>query len=163
MTGPPSQVRISCSPVTPRNISSRDRLSTATLIPRIIRPVHGIGSSSCGPIWFRRFGPMCSARKRSGRCRRVVRFGSAPKTVPRFVVPAGEYIMGSPPGEEGRSTNEGPQHRVAIARPFAVSKFDVTFADWDACVSVGGCRLRGFNPSKSRPAIGCGLAQFETE
>ena len=47
--------------------------------------------------------------------------------------------MGSPPGEEGRSTNEGPQHRVAIARPFAVSKFDVTFADWDACVSVGGC------------------------
>ena len=23
--------------------------------------------------------------------------------------------------------------------PFAVSKFDVTFADWDACVSVGGC------------------------
>ena len=22
---------------------------------------------------------------------------------------------------------------------FAVSKFDVTFADWDGCVSVGGC------------------------
>ena len=28
---------------------------------------------------------------------------------------------------------------VEIARPFAVSAFDVTFADWDACVSVGGC------------------------
>ncbi len=36
-------------------------------------------------------------------------------------------------------TNEGPQHKVTIAKPFAVSKFDVTFADWDACVSVGGC------------------------
>ena len=38
--------------------------------------------------------------------------------------------------------NEGPQHKVTIARPFAVSKFDVTFADWDACVSVGGCPRR---------------------
>jgi formylglycine-generating enzyme required for sulfatase activity len=28
---------------------------------------------------------------------------------------------------------------VKIAQPFAVSKFDVTFADWDACVAVGGC------------------------
>ena len=35
--------------------------------------------------------------------------------------------------------NEGPQHAVAIARPFAVSKFVVTFEDWDACVSVGAC------------------------
>ena len=47
--------------------------------------------------------------------------------------------MGSPATEKGRYTNEGPQHKVTIARPFAVSKFDVTFADWDACVSVGGC------------------------
>ena len=40
-------------------------------------------------------------------------------------------------------TDEGPQHRVTIARPFAVSKFDVTFDDWDACVSVGGCPQEG--------------------
>lgn len=39
----------------------------------------------------------------------------------------------------GRAKNEGPQHRVTIARAFAVSMFDVTFADWDACVAVGGC------------------------
>jgi formylglycine-generating enzyme required for sulfatase activity len=45
-----------------------------------------------------------------------------------------------PPTEKDRYDNEGPQHKVTIARPFAVSKFDVTFADWDACVSVGGCR-----------------------
>ena len=47
--------------------------------------------------------------------------------------------MGSPATEKGRYTNEGPQHSVTIAKPFAVSKFDVTFADWDACVLVGGC------------------------
>jgi formylglycine-generating enzyme required for sulfatase activity len=52
-----------------------------------------------------------------------------------IVVPAGEFMMGSPANEKGRF----PQHTVTIAKRFAVSKFDVTFADWDACVSVGGC------------------------
>jgi len=56
-----------------------------------------------------------------------------------IVIPAGGFTMGSPATEQGRFTNEGPQHEVTIAKPFAVSKFDVTFADWDACVSVGGC------------------------
>jgi formylglycine-generating enzyme required for sulfatase activity len=55
------------------------------------------------------------------------------------VVPAGEFMMGSPETEKDRYDPEGPQHKVSIARAFAVSKFDVTFADWDACVSVGGC------------------------
>jgi formylglycine-generating enzyme required for sulfatase activity len=56
-----------------------------------------------------------------------------------IVIPAGEFMMGSPATETGRSDDEGPQHKVTIAKSFAVSKFDVTFADWDACVSVGGC------------------------
>ena len=56
-----------------------------------------------------------------------------------IVIPAGEFTMGSPATEQGRYNNEGPQHKVTIAKPFAVSKYDVTFADWDACVSVGGC------------------------
>jgi formylglycine-generating enzyme required for sulfatase activity len=56
-----------------------------------------------------------------------------------IVVPAGEFAMGSRATEKGRYDHEGPQHKVAIAKPFAVSKFDVTFADWDTCVSVGGC------------------------
>jgi formylglycine-generating enzyme required for sulfatase activity/energy-coupling factor transporter ATP-binding protein EcfA2 len=59
------------------------------------------------------------------------------------VVPAGEFMMGSPANEKGRYDNEGPQHRVTIIRPFAVSRFDVTFTDWDACVSVGGCTRVG--------------------
>src|SRR4029077_15432546 len=54
-------------------------------------------------------------------------------------VPAGEFMMGAPAHEKGRYDNESPQHRVAIASPFAVSMFDVMFADWDACVSVRGC------------------------
>jgi formylglycine-generating enzyme required for sulfatase activity len=67
-------------------------------------------------------------------------FRECAKDCPEMVVvPAGEFMMGSPPTEKGRMPDEGPQHRVTIARPFAVSKYDVTFNDWDACVSVGGC------------------------
>jgi len=67
-------------------------------------------------------------------------FRECAKDCPEMVVvPAGEFMMGSPANEKGRLVNEDPQHRVMIARPFAVSKFEVTFADWDACVSVGGC------------------------
>jgi formylglycine-generating enzyme required for sulfatase activity len=50
-----------------------------------------------------------------------------------IVVPAGEFTMGSP------GNGDEAQHQVIFARPFAASKFDVTFADWDACVLVGGC------------------------
>src|SRR4051812_1424855 len=42
------------------------------------------------------------------------------------VVPEGEFTMGSPETESGRDANEGPQHKVSIARHFAVSKFEVT-------------------------------------
>jgi formylglycine-generating enzyme required for sulfatase activity len=55
------------------------------------------------------------------------------------VIPAGQFMMGSPATEEGHDAKESPQHLVTIGKPFAVSKFAVTFADWDACVSVGGC------------------------
>src|SRR5689334_17470846 len=56
-----------------------------------------------------------------------------------MVVPAGSFTMGSPKGEPGRSADEGPQHTVTIARPFAVGRFSVTFEEWDACAADGGC------------------------
>jgi formylglycine-generating enzyme required for sulfatase activity len=56
-----------------------------------------------------------------------------------IVVPDGEFMMGSPKKENGRLDSEGPQHGVVFAKPFAVSKFEVTFEQWDACVRVGGC------------------------
>ena len=56
-----------------------------------------------------------------------------------IVIPPGSFEMGSPVTEKGHVAAEGPQHLVTIAKRFAVSKFVVTFNDWDACVSVGGC------------------------
>jgi formylglycine-generating enzyme required for sulfatase activity len=55
------------------------------------------------------------------------------------VVPASTFTMGSPESEKDRSSTEGPQHEVAIAKPFAVGKTEVTFAEWDTCVAAGAC------------------------
>ena len=58
------------------------------------------------------------------------------------VVPAGEFMMGSPGTEPHRGTEA--QHVVTIFRAFGVSRFEITFAEWDACAKDGGCR--GFKP-----------------
>ena len=55
------------------------------------------------------------------------------------VVQEGSYTMGSPAGEPGRWKDEGPRHRVTIGRPFAVGRYEVSFAEWDACRRAGGC------------------------
>jgi formylglycine-generating enzyme required for sulfatase activity len=55
------------------------------------------------------------------------------------VVPAGSLTMGSPANEARRHVNEGPQRTVTIRQPLAVGKFEVTFAEWEACVAGGGC------------------------
>jgi formylglycine-generating enzyme required for sulfatase activity len=64
-----------------------------------------------------------------------------------IVVPAGSFTMGSPETErKTRDERHGevPQHSVTIAKPFAVSEFELTFADWDTCVVAGGCN--GYKP-----------------
>jgi formylglycine-generating enzyme required for sulfatase activity len=53
------------------------------------------------------------------------------------VVPSGSFTMGSP-APEGND-NEYPQRRVTITTPYAVSKFELTFEQWDTCVSYGNC------------------------
>ena len=68
------------------------------------------------------------------------------------VIPAGRFTMGAPANEVRRwrsfkddAKDEGPQHKVTIGRSFAVGKYEVTFAEWDACVSAGGCL--GYRPA----------------
>jgi formylglycine-generating enzyme required for sulfatase activity len=56
-----------------------------------------------------------------------------------IVVPAGKFMMGSPESEKDRSKDEGPPHEVTIAKPIAVGKTELTFAEWDACVAAGAC------------------------
>jgi len=56
------------------------------------------------------------------------------------IVPGGEFMMGSLAAEGRRS--EQPQHKVVIERAFAVSRFELTFSQWDACIAHGGCTHR---------------------
>ena len=59
-------------------------------------------------------------------------------TCPQMVVlPAGTFPMGSPDNEEGRDSDEA-RRQVRIGT-FAVGVYEVTFAEWDACVAGGGC------------------------
>jgi formylglycine-generating enzyme required for sulfatase activity len=58
------------------------------------------------------------------------------------LVPAGEFMRGSPADEPDRVFNEGPQRKVKIAAPFWVGRYEVTFAEWDACVAAGGCSIK---------------------
>ena len=67
------------------------------------------------------------------------RFRDCPTCPELVVVPAGSFLMGSPADEAVRADNEGPQHHVTIGEPLAVGVYEVTFAEWDACVTSGGC------------------------
>jgi formylglycine-generating enzyme required for sulfatase activity len=72
------------------------------------------------------------------------------------LVPAGEFTMGSPPDEPSRDDHEGPQRKVTIAEPFWVGKYEVTFAEWDAC---GGCSNQPYDwgwGRDNRPVINVG-------
>ena len=53
-------------------------------------------------------------------------------------------MMGSPWWEVFRWSWEGPVHEVTMAHPFAVGVYEVTFEEWEACVSGGGCG--GYRP-----------------
>ena len=71
-------------------------------------------------------------------------FKDCPDCAEMVALAAGSFIMGSPRTENGRFGNEA-QHEVTIQQAFAIGKYEVTFAEWDACVAGGGCG--GYRPS----------------
>lgn len=56
------------------------------------------------------------------------------------VIPAGSFAMGSPEDEPGRTGDEGPQHRVTIARKLAVAKYPATRGEFARFVQESGYR-----------------------
>ena len=77
----------------------------------------------------------------AARAHRRRRSSDCPQCPEMIALRGGSFTMGSPDNEPGRDSDEGPQRRVTIA-PFAIGKTEVTFAQWDACVSAGGCSHR---------------------
>jgi formylglycine-generating enzyme required for sulfatase activity len=58
------------------------------------------------------------------------------------VIPPGRFRMGDM--NDSGHEEEKPVHAVNIGYKFAVGRFEVTFAQWDACASAGGCN--GYRP-----------------
>jgi formylglycine-generating enzyme required for sulfatase activity len=57
----------------------------------------------------------------------------------RFI-PARNFMMGSPDNEPGRNSDEGPQRRVELTRPYWMMETEVTQGQYQ--------RLMGYNPSR---------------
>jgi formylglycine-generating enzyme required for sulfatase activity len=69
------------------------------------------------------------------------------------LVPGGAFTMGSPSSEGGRNKNE-IQHKVILS-PYAISKFDVTFDEFDVyCTATGAVAPKDMGWGRgSRPVI----------
>ncbi|MCI0464002.1 MAG: SUMF1/EgtB/PvdO family nonheme iron enzyme [Gemmataceae bacterium] len=77
-------------------------------------------------------------------------------------IPAGSFLMGSPPGEEDRADDEGPQHKVDMARPFYLGAYEVTQQEY--------LEVMGANPSHfcatgggRQQVVGVDLGRFPVE
>ncbi|MCG8296368.1 MULTISPECIES: formylglycine-generating enzyme family protein [Pseudomonas] len=57
------------------------------------------------------------------------------------VLPAGSFMMGTPDDEPGRQDDEGPLHQVTFAKPFAMSRFQVTAGEWDTYLKQSGAKV----------------------
>lgn len=65
-------------------------------------------------------------------------------------IPAGTGLIGSPPSEPGRGGDEPVQADVKIGRGFALGVYEVTVAEWSACVRDKACAALG-NWAKENP------------
>ena len=97
------------------------------------------------PLWSRWLGELSVARstveaaEAKGLDSAGTVFRDCDECPQMVVLPSGSFIMGSPDDEEGRDIDESPQHIVTIGYRLAVGVYEVTFDEWEACVSAGGC------------------------
>jgi formylglycine-generating enzyme required for sulfatase activity len=74
---------------------------------------------------------------------------------PRMVViPAGEFVMGSPAAEAERAVDEGPQRQVTIAQPFALGRSEVTVAEFRRFVEESGYRTEAERDTRAQGCSG---------
>ena len=95
------------------------------------------------------------------------------------LLPAGEFLMGSPDSDEAAYAEEKPQHRVRITKPFYLGKYPVTQEQWEAVMGSNPSNFKGpKNPVEkvswddcqkflgklnAKPAAGVGKFQLPSE
>lgn len=65
--------------------------------------------------------------------------GSSPMGIEMVVINPGSGKLGSPDFEKKRARSENPMRDTFINYRFEVSKYEITFDQWDKCVQSGGC------------------------
>jgi formylglycine-generating enzyme required for sulfatase activity len=87
-----------------------------------------------------------------------------------ITIPKGSFLIGSPPNEKARDTDEGPQRRISISKRFAISRYEVTRGEYAAFVGAthrvtkldcvndhelpnGSWSDQGFAQSSSHPVV----------
>jgi formylglycine-generating enzyme required for sulfatase activity len=102
------------------------------------RPSKSPSASTAGKLLELRFARPLS-RNEEMALRPMDHFSECELCPEMVVIPAGQFLMGARDEEAGSTPDERPQHRVSFAQPFSVSRFPVTFSEWDACVAAKGC------------------------
>ena len=59
------------------------------------------------------------------------------------LIPAGEFLMGSPDSDRTPPSDEKPQHRVRITKPFYLGKYLVTQEQWEAVMGNNPSHFKG--------------------
>ncbi len=59
------------------------------------------------------------------------------------LIPAGEFMMGSPDSDKEAYPFEKPQHRVRITKPFYLGKYLVTQEQWEAVMGNNPSQFKG--------------------
>ncbi len=59
------------------------------------------------------------------------------------LIPAGEFLMGSPDSDKDAMPNEKPQHRVRITKPFYLGKYLVTQEQWETVMGGNPSHFKG--------------------
>ena len=76
------------------------------------------------------------------------------------IIPSGTFMIGSTKGRK----RERPVSKITITKSLAVSRYEVTFDQWDACFNAGGCSKkpsdRGWGRD-SRPVINILLTDID--
>ena len=60
-----------------------------------------------------------------------------------LLIPAGEFMMGSPNSDKDADADEKPQHRVRITKPFYLGKYLVTQEQWEAVLGKNPSHFKG--------------------
>jgi formylglycine-generating enzyme required for sulfatase activity len=72
----------------------------------------------------------------------VVDLGNGVK-LEMVLLPAGEFMMGSPDDDNGAFLEEKPPHRVQISKPFSMGKYSVTQEQWEAVMGSNPSHFKG--------------------